>query len=361
MTGYGDFSKRLHDKMLGQRTPITGSIEVTERCNLRCVHCYINLPAGDRGAQERELSASEVYGILDQIVDEGCLWLQLTGGEPLVRPDFLDIYTHAKKKGLLITLFTNGTTITPRIADHLAEWCPFAVEITLYGYTQETYERVTGVSGSYGRCMRGIDLLLERDIPLKLKSMIMTLNRHEVWDMKAFAEGLGVEFRFDPQLNLRLDGDRKPAEFRISAEEVVALDMADERRAKGWHEFCEKFWGLPPKPEYLYNCGAGIATFHVDPYGHLSVCMMSRVPSYDLRQGTFHEGWTDFMPQVRAQKWSRETPCQKCEFIALCGQCPGWAQMESGDQEAPVEYLCQIAHLRAQVFGSYRSEAGGKQ
>jgi radical SAM protein with 4Fe4S-binding SPASM domain len=351
VTGYGDFSKRLHDKAVGQRIPLAGSIEVTDRCNLRCVHCYINLPAADRQAQERELTCRELCGLLDQIVDEGCLWLLLTGGEPLIRSDFLHIYTYAKRKGLLITLFTNGSLVTPRIADHLAEWRPFAVEITLYGHTQETYEEVTGVPGSYGRCMRGIELLLERELPLKLKSMIMTLNRHEVWDMRAFAQGLGVDFRFDPVLNVRLDGDRRPAELRISPEEAVALDLADEQRVKEWREFCDKFWGPPPQPEHLYQCGAGVGTFHIDPYGQLSACLMSRVPSYDLRQGAFHEGWHDFMPQVRAQKWSRETPCRNCELLALCGQCPGWAQMEHGDQEAPVEYLCQIAHLRVQALG----------
>ena len=166
LTPYSDFSLRLHQKVVGKRIPLVGSLEVTERCNLSCVHCYINLPAGDQGARKRELNAVEIYDILDQIVEEGCLWLLLTGGEPFVRPDFLEIYTYAKKKGLLITLFTNGTTITPRIADHLAEWRPFAIEITLYGHSQETYERVTGVQDSYERCRRGIELLQERELPL---------------------------------------------------------------------------------------------------------------------------------------------------------------------------------------------------
>ncbi len=361
ITSYGEFSKSLHDKVASQRIPITGSIEVTARCNLHCAHCYINLPADDRDARERELSYQELCDLLDQIVDEGCLWLLLTGGDPFIRPDFLDIYTYAKKKGLLITIFTNGTTITPRIADHLAEWRPFAVEITLYGRTQETYERVTGVPGSYERCIRGIELLMERKLSLKLKSVIMTLNKHEVWDMEAYAEGLDVGFRFDPVLNVRLDGDQKPAKFRIPPEEVVALDLADEKRMKSWREFCDKFRGSPPHPEYLYQCGAGLRTFHIDPYGQLSACMMSRVSSYNLRQGRFREGWHEFIARVRAQKWSRETPCKSCELISLCSQCPGWAWMETGDQEALVNYLCQIAHARAEAFGLNARQKGGKQ
>ncbi len=348
---YGVFSKRLHEKVANKRIPIAGSIELTARCNLRCTHCYINLPAGDRDALARELSHWEWCDLLDQVVDEGCLWLQLTGGEPFMRPDFLDIYTYAKKKGLLITLFTNGTFITPGIADHLAEWRPFVVEITIYGHTQETYERVTGNPGSYNRFRRGIELLIERKIPLKLKAMVMSINRHEIQDMKAYAEGFGIDFRFDQVLNMRLDGDQNPAKFRIPLEEVVELDVTDEKRMKGWLEFCERFLGPPRRPEYLYQCGAGKGMFHIDPFGNLSSCIMSRTPSYDLRQGNFYEGWKEFMPSVFLQKWLRETPCKTCDLISLCGQCPGTAQIENGDQEAPVEYLCQIAHMRAEAFG----------
>lgn len=348
---YRKFSKRLHDKVVARRIPITGSIEVTARCNLRCAHCYINLPANDQEVQAQELSAAELHHILDQVVDEGCLWLLLTGGEPFLRPDFLDIYTYANQKGLLVTLFTNGTTLTSRIADHLAEWCPFAIEITLYGHTQKTYERVTGVPGSYSRCMKGIELLLERKLPLKLKTMVMSLNKHEVWDMQAYAEGLGVDFHFDPELNARLDGDCKPSEFRISPQEVVELELADEKQSKSWREFCSKFWGPPLQPENLYQCSAGVGTFHLDPYGRLSACIMSRLPSYDLRQGTFREGWHEFMPKVRMKKRTRTVPCQHCDLISLCSQCPGWAQMEHGDQEKPLAHLCEIAHLRAEAFG----------
>ncbi len=348
---YAEFSQRLHKKVVARRIPITGSIEATARCNLHCAHCFINLPPGDRRARMQELTGQEWRSLVDQIVDEGCLWLLLTGGEPFLRPDFLDIYTYARTKGLLITLFSNGTLLTPGIADHLAEWPPFSIEITLYGRTQKTYEGVTGVPGSYALCMRGIELMLERKLPLKLKTMVLTLNRHELANMKAFAEGLGLSFHYDPMLNSRADGDRSPAAFRLSPEDVVALDLADAKRLKEWDEFCEKFLGPQADSDLLYQCGAGLNTFHVDPYGGMSACLVARRPAYDLRQGTFHEGWHNFLPQVRAQKRTRETPCRRCDLISLCGQCPGWAQMEYGDQEEPVPYLCRTAHLRAKAFG----------
>ena len=348
-TRYGKFSKRLHGA--GRNLPLDGSIELTARCNLRCAHCYINEPANDAQALEGELSCGELCDLLDQMADEGCLWLLLTGGEPLIRPDFVEIYTHAKKKGFLITLFTNGTTLTPRLADYLAKWRPFAIEITLYGHTRETYEQVTGVPGSHARCMQGIELLLERDLPLSLKTMAMTLNRHEMEAMEAYARELGIEFRYDATLNLRLDGGHQPEGLRLSPQEVVALDLADEKRAAEWGKFCEKYWGPPARPDDLYQCGAGLGTFHVDPYGRLSACMMARQPGYDLRRGTFRSGWREFLPRVRAQQRTIETACRRCELYAMCDQCPGWGQIESGDQEAPVAFLCEVAHRRAEALG----------
>jgi len=350
---YGQFSKRIYGKILAKRIPINGSIELTFRCNLRCAHCYSNLPLNDKDALEKELKTEEIFDILDQIAEAGCLWLLITGGEPLVREDFLDIYTYAKKKGFIVTLFTNGTLLTPPIADYLAEWPPFSVEITLYGITRETYERVTRVSDSFERCIKGINLLLEHRIPLKLKTMVMTLNRDELWQIKEYAEGLGVKFRFDPILNPRLDSSKSPCSLRLSPEEVVELDLADEKRLKGWQEFCEKFWGSS-KSNYLYNCGAGIFSFHIDPYAQMSVCEMSRFQNYDLRHGSFNKGWHHSIPHCLTLKAKSNYQCGQCELISLCGQCPGWAYLETGDPEKPVEYLCQIAHLRADKFKRVR-------
>jgi radical SAM protein with 4Fe4S-binding SPASM domain len=303
---------------------------------------------------EKELKTDEILRIFDQIAEAGCLWLLITGGEPLLRKDFVEIYTYAKKKGFLITLFTNGTLITPEIADHLMEWPPYAVEITLYGATKETYEKVTRIPGSFERCTKGIDLLLKRKVPLELKTMAMTLNRDEVFQIKEYAEDLGVKFRFDPVLNSRLDGSKTPCNLRLSPEEVLDLDLADEKRGKEWRKFCEKFIGPHPS-DYLFVCGAGASAFHIDPYGQMSACLMTRFQEYDLRRGAFEEGWFEWMPEFLELKPTGDYPCGKCDLIALCGQCPGWAWLEHSNPESPVEYLCQIAHLRAQAFSTTKA------
>lgn len=352
---YSDFSLGLHQKVVAQRIPIVGTIEVSRRCPLRCVHCYNNLPMDDHVARQNELTYKEHCRIIDEIADAGCLWLLYTGGEIFARKDFLNIHNYAKKKGLLVTLFTNGTLVTPEIADYLAEWRPFSIEITLYGRTKETYERITGIPGSYEKCMRGIHLLMERNLPLKLKTMAITINKKEIWAMKDYVEkDLGLEFRFDAIINPRVDCSQNPLNVRLSPQEVVELDLQDPKRMAEWNKFCEKFNGpvhSSEQLEELYHCGGGINSFAVDPHGMLRVCALSCDDDYDLRKGSFRDGWGGFLSKVRKKKITRQTKCVSCEIKAMCGMCPANAQLENKDAEEPVDFLCQVAHLRAKALG----------
>ena len=344
------FGENLRQGDWAQRSPISGTFELTMRCNLDCVHCYGRLPIEDRQSRCRELSFSEVCALLDDAAQAGCLWLLFTGGEPLVRPDFVDIYTYAKEKGFLITLFTNGTLITEKLANHLREYTPYRVEITLYGVTRETHERVTRIPGSFDKSLNGVHRLLERGIPLKLKTMAMTINRHEIRELEKFAQELGVKFRFDPIINAPFNGNREALNIRLTPEQVVELDFADDRRVDNYHELCEKFKRAPSTGK-LYSCGAGIDNFHFDPYGQMSMCMSARWQSYDLRLGSLQDGFYNFFPQLRSQEPKSSYPCGSCDLHFLCSSCPGTAYAELGDPEAVVDYYCRIAHLRAEALG----------
>ncbi len=346
---YGEFSEELHKKAADKRIPISGSLELTFRCNLRCQHCYV--AHGHQGIPgKQELTFEEIQHILDEIVDAGCLWFLLTGGEPLMRRDFLDIYKSARQKGLIVSLFTNGTLLTPRIADYLAEWRPFAIEISLYGSTQATYERVTGIPGSFSRCMRGIELLLERELPLKLKSVLMTLNHHELHKMQEFAKNLGCEFRFDPMIDPALEDHAAPLPLRLSLEDIITIEREDPKRSTAWPLHFEESSHREYDKDQLYLCGAGVSGFHIDPYGKLCLCMIDRNASYDLRKGSFKEGWEEFLWRIRSQEHSDKYECASCNLRIMCTQCPAYAQMESGDPEKRVPFLCQLAHLRAKTF-----------
>ena len=348
--GYGEFRQRLRRQIAGHRIPLAGSLELTFRCNLRCRHCYV--AHGHSGiAGGRELALAEIDRILGEAAGEGCLWLLLTGGEPLIRRDFPEVWAAAKRRGLLVTLFTNGTLLSPAVADTLAEYRPFNLEITLYGATQETYERVTGVPGSHERCLRGIELLRERRIPFKLKTVVMTLNRHELAGMQAFAGDLGADFRYDPMINAGADRSAGPLAWRLSPQEVVELEQRDPKRAEGWRSLHDRMKEVRRDPGFLYTCGAGLHSFHIDPHGKLSLCMMARQPSYDLGEGSFRQGWQDALARERFRAPEGPYACGECRLLPVCGQCPGWAATEHGRPQEPVPHLCQVAHLRAEVFG----------
>jgi radical SAM protein with 4Fe4S-binding SPASM domain len=357
---YTELSRTLHQP--GARTPLEVSLEITHRCPLECQHCYNNLSMGDLAARNRELSKEEYFRILDEITDMGCFWLLFTGGEIFARKDFLEIYTYAKKKGLLVTLFTNGNLINEKIADYLREWPPFAIEVTLYGRTKETYEALTQIPGSFDRCMRGIQLLKERGLPLKLKTVATTINKHEVLSMRDFArEELGLEFKFDSLMSPRIDCSQSPLAVRLLPEEVVALDLHVPEMKAEYRRFAEQGINNPaPAKEQgtVYVCGGGVNSFAVDPYGRMSICVLSHQEGYDLRQGSVKEGWEKFLFQVRSRERKAMSKCVDCKLRNLCSMCPANGELENGDAESPVEFLCEVAHLRAMALGYEVPEHG---
>ncbi len=342
------FTERLFAGAAQQRTPFTGSIEVTERCNLQCVHCFINQPAGSPAAPAEEVTRDDFFRIIDEIAQAGCFFLLLTGGEPFMRRDFLQIYQHARSKAMLVSIFTNGTLINKNIAEYLGEWRPFNVEITVYGYTQKTYERITKVPGSYERCMQGIQLLIDHKIPLQLKTSINQWNKHEIPRLRAFAQALGLKYRAEGLLNPRFDRKEGPERVRLSPAEIVELDEQNPDYMAELEEFCAHFSGFEQDTDHIYQCGAGKRVFHIDSHGRLSTCILARAHTFDLLQNNFHKGWNEFLPKVISKTWSEDSRCRGCRLYALCGQCPPLAELTSGDPEQPVPFLCELAHLRAE-------------
>jgi radical SAM protein with 4Fe4S-binding SPASM domain len=351
---YSDFSYVVHEEVNPMRIPVNGTIEITNRCPLECAHCYNNLPMADASARRRELTTADHKRLLDELSELGCLWLLYSGGEIFARADFLEIYSYAKSKGFLITLFTNATLITERIADFLAANPPFDIEVTLYGRTKATYESLTGIPGSFEKCLRGIELIRDRGLPLKLKTVALTINKHEIASMKRFAADLGVEFKFDPMISPRIDCSSSPLAVRLSPADIVSLDLEDSERVSEWRRLALDC--APPVPsvaedKLLYECGGGVNSFAIDPYGDMTICVLSHVDRYNVRDGSVRDGWEHFLYGIRAKKTSRITKCTMCALKSLCGSCAANSELETGDAETPVDFLCQTAHLRAEVFG----------
>ncbi len=357
---YGEFSLALHNQVAKRRIPLEATLELSHRCPLECQHCYNNLPMGDLSARNRELSKEEYFAILDELQQMGAMWLLFTGGEIFARKDFLEIYAYANKKGFLITLFTNGILINEKTADFLRQFPPFAIEITLYGRTRETYESLTQLPGSHERCMRGIRLLLDRNLPLKLKTVATAINRHEVIMMKAFAEEeLGVEFKFDSMINPRIDCSRAPLNVRLSPEEAVALELHWPALAAEYQTtLARQQEGPQTQSDTLYACGGGLRSFAIDPYGRMSICVLSHRDTYDIRAGGVREGWEQFLLKVRQRKRAQISKCNNCKIRSVCSMCPANGELEHGDPESPVAFLCEVAHLRAIALGFEVPEHG---
>jgi radical SAM protein with 4Fe4S-binding SPASM domain len=342
---YGEFGARLSGTVGGERVPLAGSFELTFRCNLRCVHCYIPDFSG-RG----ELPGAEVTRILSEAADEGCLWMLLTGGEVLLRRDFAEIYRHAKRLGLLVTVFSNGTLFDERVADLMAEYPPFALEFTLYGLSDETYLRTTGFAGRFEKVRRAVELAIDRRLRLTLKAVAMEPLRDEIPRMQAWAASLGVPFRYDGMIHGRLDGSLKPAEARSTPKDLFGWDERDEKRMNDWMTFYLRFVKTATPTGALLSCGAGLQSFHVDPRGTLLSCEALPLDGYDLRRGSFREGWRGTVAEVRRRRASPANVCAGCELRSLCDRCPATATMETGSPDGWIPHYCEVTHRRAALL-----------
>jgi radical SAM protein with 4Fe4S-binding SPASM domain len=353
----------LWEKMRGKRALISFDLEITARCNNNCRHCYINLPAGNKEAKEKELSPEEIGEIANEAVSLGAVWCLITGGEPFLRKDFPDIYLSLKKKGLLISVFTNATLITEEHIKLFKKYPPRDIEVTVYGVSEETYEQVTRAPGSFAAFQQGLNLLLKNDLSVRLKAMALRSNLHEQTAIARFCrERTKDYFRFDPFLHLRYDGDRTrnkeiKAE-RLSPEEIVVLEKSDPERFRTMKKRCGKL--IAPEfsqitCNHLFHCGVGTESFSLSYDGIFRLCPSLWYTDfvYDPKQGTLTDAWQSFVPKVRATQSERREfleTCRKCPLVNLCMWCPAHAALETGEMDAPVAYFCQVAHARADAL-----------
>ncbi len=342
------FLKRFSSKVLKARIPLIGGIELTSRCNLNCVHCYVSSDDRKNRKKQPELSTRQWMDLIDQFAEAGCLYLLFTGGETLLRTDFSEIYTHACQKGILVTIFTNGTLLSETIIDTFNAYPPHCLEISLYGRTAGTYEKITGVPGSFEKCMRGIYQIKEHGFNLKLKTMLLTLNSHELEDMQLFASDMGVPFRYDALISPRLDGNLAPLKYRVPVNVVAEKESFDRQKINQYGDLYERINALTMS-EDLYVCGAGQNLFHVDSAAILKPCFMVPGIECDLTKNNFSGAWyskrfIDFRKQGEAPQ-----SCKACDKKPLCGYCPGFFKLETGSEQIPSVFLCEIGELRKQM------------
>ncbi|MCX6842063.1 MAG: radical SAM protein [candidate division WOR-3 bacterium] len=341
-TDYGPLVRELHRRAAARGQPVNGSFELTERCNLTCRMCYIRQSPGDAARRAEELSAAAWLELARQAVDNGMVFLLLTGGEIFLRPDFFELYTPLTRLGLVLLLFSNGTLITESIAARLAE-APSHTEITLYGATAATYEAVTGVPGSYARCCAGIEALVRHRVPLGLKTTITRQNVGELDAMRQMAHNWGLPFSASWLLSKRRDGALPDvvADCRLSAAEGVALEATG--RVSAWTEAVLR--EAPLGQNRTFHCEAGRAAFVVNPRGEMNVCIDLPLPAARPLEIGFRAAWE------QVQRYVDSSPplapvCLACDLRTYCPRCPAWSHLETGTLTEPVSYMCEIARAR---------------
>jgi radical SAM protein with 4Fe4S-binding SPASM domain len=350
------FYSRLHNKK--KHYPLAGQIEFTYRCGFNCIHCYC------KGLEDKnkELSTTQWKKVLDELESQGCVYLGLSGGDPLIRKDFLELYAYAKKKCFIITIFTNGQALSRRTLDYLAKSPPFSLEITLNGITQKTHEAITRVKGSFSIAMETIKKIKQKKLPLILKSNCLKQNKNEIGKIKAFADGfLGkrkdrFHFKYDPMIYPRLSGDKAPTNFRLSFQELSDLRKQD---TDIWQQYQRgidaDFPDLGRDKSFLYRCTAWREQFFINPYGRLKFCNFSEKFSIDLKTTPFKEGFYKTFPKLLNEKFKTNSKCRNCRLRPACYYCPARAYLETGNEEASVPYYCQLARAAARQI---RSAAG---
>lgn len=336
----------FHHRAAANRIPVTAHLELTSRCNLRCQHCYLGNQTEQHKKRALERDTAAVKKSLDEWAEAGCFHLVITGGDPMMRKDFAEIYRHAAELGMFITVFCDGILVTDKIIELLKEYPPRSVEISIYGATAETYEMVTRVPGSHANAWRGIHRLLDIGVRLMLKTVLMTLNQHELEAMAAQAEEVGCRFRFDSAIFPCLpDNATEPLDLRVTPEKAVELDLAFPGRLEKWKMAIEKLESRPDNGN-LYNCGAGATAFYADPYGNLSPCLMTTHYRYQDHGRHFSDVWQDDLIEIRQKKRARTGGCLQGKLRGACTHCPAFNFLETGDEEIDSPYMQKVAELR---------------
>ena len=349
----GLLMQRLRAKALANNVPLHVMLELTNHCNLWCRHCYIS----DR-PPKGELTLDEFKDVLEQLAAAGTLFLTFSGGEPLMHQDFFQIAAYARQKDFALTLFSNGTLITPEVADRLQELYPQRVEISILGGRASTHDGITQVKGSFARALRGARLLIERGIKVQLKTTWMRDNIEEAEQILSLAEEIGASFRGASLIIHRRDGSAETADLRATVEQLRAMaqrsyDRNPEKR-------------IPPAPLLLTEeqkrniipCGAGQTSCRIDSYGNVYPCTAIDTVLGSLREEKFATIWHDSeeLKRIRAIRVSDLTECSSCELFLRCNRCAGLAKMESGSLLGPSPQACLVAHAFADFYQEKRCE-----
>ncbi len=323
--------------------PLAVHMDVTYRCNERCVHCYLD--HDDHG----EMTTAEIKDALDQLAEAGVFFLTFSGGEVFMRRDFFEILEHARRLMFNVKIKTNAVMIHEEEARRIRELGVDTIQISVYSHRPEVHDAITKLPHSFERTVKSIRFLHAQGLKVTIANVLMTVNSADHSGVQQLAAELGVHYTLDPTITPMMDGDTSVLALRIPGEELTDV-FHNPALVENQEEFCAP--PTPPSAEDLegYSCSAGHSFCYISPYGEVFPCVQFPLPTGNIRQQKFLDIW-NFSPQmkeVRSIQAKDLTVCSSCSHVSSCSRCPGLAYME-GSMRGPSTADCEKSFYRTGV------------
>lgn len=332
--------EELNSKALSLGVPLSAHLDVTYRCNERCVHCYLDHE--DHG----EMTLAEIKDLLDQLADAGVLFLTLSGGEVLMRMDFFDILKYARRLRFCVKIKTNGFMIREKEAHLIRELGVQEIRISIYSHRAEIHDAITKLPGSLKRSVAAIRLLKSCGLTVAIGNVLMLQNLNDHPGVKHLANELGVPVITDPTITPKMDGDRSLLQLGIRDTQLSHL-FHDTELVENADEFCAVPEAVDDSALDNIACSAGHTYCYISPYGDVYPCVQFPLPCGNVRKDKFLDIWrhSTQMNEVRSIR-ARDLPtCSTCAHVGTCTRCPGLAFME-GNMRGPSSLDCEKSFAR---------------
>ncbi len=322
--------------------PLSAFLELTNRCNLSCPHCYI--PEKNRG---NELATTEVYDTIDQLAESGAIWLGLTGGEPCLRKDLLEIVGYASNKRFCVSMTSNATLIDDRVARELFDAGLSKLSASIYHITPSLHDEFVGLKGAWERSIQALTSFSQLGGKANALITVMNWNSGSVPDLERFCRERSWLYTIDPSIFPRTDGDQSVLRYRVSREQLLDLYSNSELFLTSQEE--------RPGEKALDGpvCGIGRSSSWIAPNGDLFTCRVLPWKLGNLREHCFRELWlsSPVLNQILSFRWRDSEQCAECTLSRYCMRCPGMCFLETGDPNKPSSIACVRADVRRETSG----------
>lgn len=344
-------STYLHAKGRKLGLPIAGNFELTARCNFNCPMCYVHLTEEQVKASGKELSSEQWLKIAEDAKNQGMVFALLTGGEPLVRKDFFDIYSGMKEMGLMISVNSNGSMLQGEILEKFLKEPPTRFNISLYGGSNAAYEKMCG-RPVYDQVKANIRALRSAGVDVSLNLSITPYNMDELERIYADALELDVNVRATGYMfpSIRSNGKKFGCGNRLSPEESARCSVKWDELRLDDEEFCirakntfqklnEHREGCLVEAGEGITCRAGSSSFWVTWDGKMLPCGMMTTPEMDLLEVGFETAWKKLREETAKIRMPSE--CGVCDYKDLCGVCAAMCYAETGRFDGVPTYICE--------------------